>query len=45
MFSFILSKKKFKIIKYNPFLYNKLDLFIINQKQYFFQLKIENYNY
>ena len=45
LFSFIPSKRKFKIIKYNSFLHNKLDLSIIDYKQFFFQLKIEEYNY
>ncbi len=45
LFSFITSKRKFKIIKYNSFLHNKLDLSIIDYKQFFFQLKIEEYNY
>ena len=42
LFSFIPSKRKFKIIKYNSFLHNKLD---IDNTQFFFQLKIEEYNY
>ena len=45
LFSFIPSKRKFKIIKYNSFLHNKLDLSIIDYKQFFFQFKIEEYNY
>ena len=45
LFSFIPLKRKFKIIKYNSFLHNKLDLSIIDYKQFFFQLKIEEYNY
>ena len=45
LFSFITSKRKFKIIKYNSFLHNKLDLSIIDYKQIFFQLKIAEYNY
>ena len=45
LFSFISSKRKFKIIKYNSFLHNKLDLSIIDYKQFFFQLKIEEYHY
>ena len=44
LFSFITSKRKFKIIKYNSFLHKKLDLSIIDYKQFFFQLKIEEYN-
>ena len=45
LFSFLPSKRKFKIIKYNSFLHNKLDLSIIDYKQFFFQFKIEEYNY
>ena len=45
LFSFIPSKRKFKIIKYNSYLHNKLDISIIDCKQFFFQLKIEEYNY
>ena len=45
LFSFISSKRKFKIIKYNSFLHNKLDISIIDYKQVFFQFKIEEYNY
>ena len=45
LFSFIPLKRKFKIIKYNSFLHNKLDLSIIDYKQFFFQFKIEEYNY
>ena len=44
LFSFILSNRKFKIIKYNSFLHNKLDLSIIDYKQLFFQFKIEEYD-
>ena len=36
LFSFITSKRKFKIIKYNSFLHNKLDLSIIDYKEIFF---------
>ena len=45
LFSFIPSKRKFKIIKFNFFFLNKLDLSIIDYKQFFFQFKIEEYNY
>ena len=42
LFSFIPSKRKFKIIKYNSFLHNKLDLSIIDYKQSFFNQKLKN---
>ena len=45
LFSFISSKRKFKIIKYNSFLHNKLDISIIDYKQVFFQFKIEEYKF
>ena len=44
LFSFIPSDRKFKIIKYNLLLHNKLDLSIIGYKQLFFQFKINEYN-
>ena len=40
MFSFISEKIKFKLIKNNLFLINKLDLSIKDFKIYFFQKKI-----
>ena len=45
MFSFISEKIKFKLIKNNLFLINKLDLSIKDFKIYFFQKKLEKYYY
>ena len=42
LFSFISEKKQFKIIKYNNFVFKKLD---INYKLLFLQKKIEKYGY
>ena len=44
LFGFIKEKKKLKIIKYNLFLINKLDLSILDYKIAFFKNIIENYN-
>ena len=45
LFSFILEQRKFKIIKYNIYLNKKLDLSIDDYKEYFFQQKINKYDY
>ena len=45
IFSFISEKIKFKLIKNNLFLINKLDLSIKDFKIYFFQKKLEKYYY
>ena len=45
IFSFISEKRKFKIIKYNIYLNKKLDLSIDDYKEYFFQKKINKYDY
>ena len=42
LFSFINQKRKYKIIKYNKYLLKKLDTSI---KEYFYQKKIEKYNF
>ena len=44
LFSFIKENKKLKIIKYNLFLLNKLDLSINDYKISFYQTIIENYD-
>ena len=44
LFSFIKENKKLKIIKYNLFLLNKLDLSIKDYKISFFKTIIENYD-
>ena len=44
LFSFIKENKKLKIIKYNLFLLNKLDLSIDDYIISFYQKIIENYN-
>ncbi len=45
LFSFILEKRKFKIIRYNSFMNKKLDLSLNDYKELFFKKKIEKYNY
>ena len=45
IFSFISEKIKFKLIKNNLFLINKLDLSIKDFKIYFFKKIIEKYDY
>ena len=45
LFSFISDKRKFKIIKYNIYLNKKLDLSIDDYKEFFFQKKINKYDY
>ena len=45
LFSFIKENKKLKIIKYNLFLLNKLDLSINDYKEFFFRKKINKYDY
>jgi hypothetical protein len=45
LFSFIKENKKLKIIKYNSFLINKLDLSIKDYKISFFKKIIDNYDY
>ena len=45
LFSFISENRKFKLIKYNSFLINKLELSIKDFKIFFLQKKIENYDY
>ena len=45
LFSFISIKQMFKLAKNNSFLIKKLDLSIKDIKNYFFQKKMENYDY
>ena len=45
LFSFISEQRKFKIIKYNIYLNKKLDLSIDDYKEFFFQKKINKYDY
>ena len=45
LFSFIKENKKLKIIKYNSFLINKLDLSFKDYKISFFKKIIDNYDY
>ena len=45
LFSFVSDKRKFKIIKYNIYLNKKLDLSIDDYKEFFFQQKINKYDY
>ena len=45
LFAFISDKRKFKIIKYNIYLNKKLDLSIDDYKEFFFQKKINKYDY
>ena len=44
LFSFIKENKKLKLIKYNSFLINKLDLSIKDYKISFFKKIIDNYD-
>jgi hypothetical protein len=45
LFSFLSEQRKFKIIRYNIYLNNKLDLSIDDYKECFFQKKINKYDY
>ena len=45
LFSFISKKQMFKLVKNNSFLIKKLDLSTKDIKTYFFQKKMENYDY
>ena len=45
LFSFISIKQMFKLVKNNSFLIRKLDLSTKDIKTYFFQKKMENYDY
>ena len=45
LFSFISKKQMFKLVKNNSFLLRKLDLSTKDIKTYFFQKKMENYDY
>ena len=45
LFSFISIKQMFKLVKNNSFLIKKLDLSTKDIKNYFFQKKMENYDY
>ena len=45
LFSFISDQRKFKIIKFNIYLNKKLDLSIDDYKEFFFQQKINKYDY
>ena len=43
LFSFILEKRKLKIIRYNSFMNKKFDLSLNDYKELFFKKKIEKY--
>ena len=45
LFSYLKNKRKLKIIKYNDYLYKKLEISNDDYKEFFFKNKLQTYNY